>query len=412
MKTTILNQRAERDELMSRPYQQRHTKYNTDELLQNPLIKLITGPRRVGKSVFALLMLQGKNFAYLNFDDNQLLDKWDEDLVMSAIEDVYPGYDFILLDGVQNLPDWDLWIGKLYRRGKNLVITGSNAKMLSSEMATVLTGRYLQIEMLPFSLEETMSWKNISLLREEQAAQATMLIDDYMRNGGYLETISARSITKSYLSTLFDSILLKDITKRHNIRNTNDLYNLASYLLSNFCNPISANDLARELGLSSVATTKKFCDYLSEPYLFFYLPRFNNKLKLMNKAPKKVYVVDNGFVEAKAFNVSENLGRLLENQVFIELVRRGYHAETSLFYYRSRNDKETDFVTRQGAHVESLIQVCYDLSSERTLKREVDSIIECAGELKCSNLTIVTMNEERVVEKNGYKVKVLPIYKF
>ena len=231
MKTTILNQRAERDELMSRPYQQRHTKYNTDELLQNPLIKLITGPRRVGKSVFALLMLQGKNFAYLNFDDNQLLDKWDEDLVMSAIEDVYPGYDFILLDGVQNLPDWDLWIGKLYRRGKNLVITGSNAKMLSSEMATVLTGRYLQIEMLPFSLEETMSWKNISLLREEQAAQATMLIDDYMRNGGYLETISARSITKSYLSTLFDSILLKDITKRHNIRNTNDLYNLASYLL-------------------------------------------------------------------------------------------------------------------------------------------------------------------------------------
>ena len=108
--------------------------------------------------------------------------------------------------------------------------------MLSSEMATVLTGRYLQIEMLPFSLEETMSWKNISLLREEQAAQATMLIDDYMRNGGYLETISARSITKSYLSTLFDSILLKDITKRHNIRNTNDLYNLASYLLSNFCN--------------------------------------------------------------------------------------------------------------------------------------------------------------------------------
>ena len=110
--------------------------------------------------------------------------------------------------------------------------------------------------------------------------------------------------------------------------------------------------------------------------------------------------------------MSENLGRLLENQVFIELVRRGYHTETSLFYYRSRNDKETDFVTRQGTHVESLIQVCYDLSSERTLKREVDSIIECAGELKCSNLIIVTMREERVIEKNGYKVRVLPIYKF
>ena len=409
MKTTILNQRAERDELMSRPYQQRHTKYNTDELLQNPLIKLITGPRRVGKSVFALLMLQGKNFAYLNFDDNQLLDKWDEDLVMSAIEDVYPGYDFILLDGVQNLPDWDLWIGKLYRRGKNLVITGSNAKMLSSEMATVLTGRYLQIEMLPFSLEETMSWKNISLLREEQAAQATMLIDDYMRNGGYLETISARSITKSYLSTLFDSILLKDITKRHNIRNTNDLYNLASYLLSNFCNPISANDLARELGLS---TTKKFCDYLSEPYLFFYLPRFNNKLKLMNKAPKKVYVVDNGFVQSTAFNLSENLGRLLENQVFVELLRRGYILGQTLFYYRSRNDREIDFVTRKGTMVEQLIQVCYDMTSEKTRKRELDALVEVAGELHCDNLLVVTNDQQEKINWKGKKVSIIPIYKY
>lgn len=175
MKTTILNQRAERDELMSRPYQQRHTKYDTDELLQNPLIKLITGPRRVGKSVFALLMLQGKNFAYLNFDDSQLLEKWNEELVMSALDDVYPDYDFMLLDEVQNLPDWDLWISKLYRRGKNLIITGSNAKMLSSEMATVLTGRYLQIEMLPFSLDETMKWKNISPDLEEQSAQAIVL---------------------------------------------------------------------------------------------------------------------------------------------------------------------------------------------------------------------------------------------
>ena len=256
MKTTILNQRAERDELMSRPYQQRHTRYDADELLQNPLIKLITGPRRVGKSVFALLMLQGKNFAYLNFDDNQLLEKWDEDLAMSALEDVYPGYDFMLLDEVQNLPGWDLWVSKLYRRGKNLVITGSNANMLSREMATVLTGRYLQIEMLPFSLEETMNWKNVSPQLEEQAAQAITLADDYMRNGGYPETIPARSITKSYLSTLFDSILLKDVAKRHKVRNTTDLYNLATYLLSNFCNPISANDLAGELGLSSVATTK------------------------------------------------------------------------------------------------------------------------------------------------------------
>ena len=265
MKNIILNQRAERDELMARPYQQRDTRYNFDELLANPLIKLITGPRRVGKSVFALLMLQGKNFAYLNFDDNLLLENWDEDLVMRMLDDVYPGYEYLLLDEIQNLPDWDLWVNKLYRRGKNLVITGTNAKMLSSEMATVLTGRYLQIEMLPFSLEETMRWKNVNPNLEEQSAQVTVVADDYMRNGGYPETIQSRNITKSYLSTLFDSILLKDVARHHKVRNTTDLYNLATYLLSNFCNPISANDLAAELGLSSVTTTKKFCDYLAEP---------------------------------------------------------------------------------------------------------------------------------------------------
>ncbi len=412
MKTTILNQRAERDELLSRPYQQRHTKYDADELLQNSLIKLITGPRRVGKSVFALLMLQGKNFAYLNFDDNQLLEKWDEDLAMSALDDVYPDYDFMLLDEIQNLPDWDLWVSKLYRRGKNLIITGSNANMLSSEMATVLTGRYLQIEMLPFSLDETMRWKNISPDREEQAAQAIVLADDYMRNGGYPETIPARGITKSYLSTLFDSILLKDVAQRHNVRNTTDLYNLATYLLSNFCNPISANELAGELGLSSVATTKKFCDYLNEPYLFFYLPRFNNKLKLMNKAPKKVYVVDNGFVQSTAFNLSENLGRLLENQVFVELLRRGYIPGQTLFYYRTRNDKEIDFVTRKSAKVEQLIQVCYDMTSERTRKRELAALVEAAEELRCDNLLVITNSQEEQIEWKDRLISIINFAKF
>ncbi len=412
MKTTIHNQRAERDELLSRPYQKRHTKYDADELLQNPLIKLITGPRRVGKSVFALLMLQGKNFAYLNFDDNQLLEKWDEDLAMSTLDNVYPDYDFMLLDEIQNLPDWDLWVSKLYRRGKNLIITGSNAKMLSSEMATVLTGRYLQIEMLPFSLDETMRWKNISSNREEQTAQAIVLADDYMRNGGYPETIPARSITKSYLSTLFDSILLKDVAQRHKVRNTTDLYNLATYLLSNFCNPISANELAGELGMSSVATTKKFCDYLNETYLFFYLPRFNNKLKLMNKAPKKVYVVDNGFVQSTAFNLSENLGRLLENQVFVELLRRGYIPGQTLFYYRTRNDKEIDFVTRKGAKVEQLIQVCYDMSSEKTRKRELDALVEAAEELHCDNLLVITNSQEEKIEWKRTVILVTSIQNF
>ena len=410
MRTIISNQRKERDLLLSRPYLSRHTKYDVEDLLASKQIKLITGPRRTGKSTEALLMLKGKNFAYLNFDDGKLLNAWDDDLVWESLQSVYPGFDYLLLNEVQNLDGWDMWVAKLYRLGINMVITGSNAKLLSSEMATLLTGRYIQIEMLPFSLAEFFAWNHKSLSGPQ--AEEAILTNDYLHKGGYPETVAARSLTQSYLSTLFDSIIWKDIAKRHNVRNVDDLNNLAMYLVSNFCNPFSANELAEELGFSSVATTKKFMGYLREPYLFFYLPRYNNKLKLMKKAPQKVYVVDNGFVEAKAFSVSENLGRLLENQVFIELVRRGYDTEKSLFYYRSRNDKETDFVTRQGTHVDALIQVCYDLSSEKTLKREVDSLVECAGELKCSNLVIVTMDEERVIEKNGHKIMVVPIHKF
>ena len=146
--------------------------------------------------------------------------------------------------------------------------------------------------------------------------------------------------------------------------------------------------------------------------LFYYLPRYNNKLQLMKKAPQKIYVVDNGFVYARAFNVSDNLGRLLENQVFIELLRRGCDTTKTLFYYRSRNDKETDFVVREGNHVKALLQVCYDMSSEKTQKREVDSLVECAEELKCSNLYIITAHEERTIERKGYVIRVVPVTQF
>lgn len=414
MKTIILNQRRERDELMSRPYLMRRSNQDTDLLLSSSLIKLITGPRRVGKSTQALLMLRDKNFAYLNFDNYSLLDAWDANLVMRMLDDVYPGYEYILLDEVQNLDGWDLWVSELYRLGKNLVITGSNARMLSSEMATVLTGKYLQLEMLPFSLEEFFDWNKLDLhcLNPEDKTNSLVLADDYLRNGGYPEVVASRQLTRSYLDTLFDSIVWKDVAKRHNVRNVTDLNNLAMYLVSNFCNPVSANDLTTELGFSSVNTTRKYMDYLHEPYLFYYLSRYNNKLKLMKKAPRKVYVVDNGFVTSKAFSLSDNLGRLLENQVFIELVRRGYDVERTMFYYRSRNDKEVDFVLRKEAHIERLVQVCYDMSNPKTEKREVDSIVECAGELKCSNLVIVTNNDKRMIEKDGYKIDVVPITEF
>ena len=410
MRTIIENQRKERDFLLSRSYVTRQTKYCASDLLQSKQIKLITGPRRVGKSTEALLLLRGQNFAYLNFDDQQLLDAWDENTVYETLQQVYPNFDFLLLDEVQNLPHWDVWVAKLYRLGVNMIVTGSNARLLSGEMASLLTGRYVQMEMLPFSLSEFFAWQKTKL--KSKSEKAKKLLADYLQCGGYPETLGARSLLVNYLSALFDSIVLKDVAQRHKVRKTADLGLLASYLLSNFCNAFSINAIAESLGFTSVATVQKFMNYLSEPYLFFYLSRYNSKLKLMKKAPQKVYVVDNGFVAAKAFSVSDNFGRLLENQVFVELVRCGYSTETSLFYYRSRNDKEVDFVTRRGTDVESLIQVCYGLEQPRTLKREVDSLVECAGELHCADLTIVTMNDSRTIEKDNYTIKVVPIGTF
>ena len=410
MKTILLSQRKERDDLLAQSYISRHTMLNTDELLNSHLIKLITGPRRVGKSTQALLMLRNKNFAYLNFDKQELLDNWNADLVMRLLDEVYPNYDYLLLDEVQNLSHWDVWVTELFRQGKNMIITGSNANMLSSEMATVLTGKYLPIEMLPFSLAEFFEWHHLDqkAILPEQRNEAAVLEDDYLRLGGYPETVAARSLATSYLSTLFDSIIWKDVVKRHKIRKTEDINNMALYLLTNFCNQLSANDIADALNIKSVNTTQKFMGYLHEPFLFYYLPRYNNKLKLMTKAPRKIYVVDNGFIAAKAFSTSDNLGRLLENQVFVNLLRKGYDPEKTMFYYRTRNDKEIDFVLRENNRVKQLVQVSYEMTSEKTIRRECGALKEAAQELHCNDLYVLTYNEKRTLDWEGYTIHVLP----
>lgn len=240
-------------------------------------------------------MLRDKNFAYLNFDNYQLLEAWDADLIMRMLDDVYFGYEYILLDEVQNLDGWGLWVCELYRMGKNLLITGSNARMLNSEMATVLTGKYLQVEILPFSFEEFFDWNGLDLhlLKAEHKTESLVLLYDYLKNGGYLEVVASHQLTRSYLDTLFDSIIWKGVAKRHNVRN-----NLAMYLVANFCNPVSANELTSELDFSSVNTTKKYMDYLHEPCF----SRYNNKLKLMKQAPRKVYVVDDSLTEEELQN--------------------------------------------------------------------------------------------------------------
>lgn len=414
IRTAILQQKEERDTLLQINYQKRSLLEKAEDCLNSNLIKLITGPRRAGKSVFALQLLKSKTFAYLNFDDDLLLKHFDENNTMQILLEIYPNFEYLLLDEIQNLPEWELWIGKLYRRGINLIITGSNSKLLSNEMATALTGRFIQINILPFSYSEALAFNNIPISSETPTEKAHVLqqLTDILKNGSFPEIIKSRNLTRNYLSMLYDSILLKDITKRFNVRNSNDLYNLSSYLLTNYCNPFSITQLAEELKIGSVHTAQKFCKYLVEPYLFFYLSRYNNKLKVMKKAPQKTYIVDNGFVMAKSFELSENRGRLLENLVFIELIRRGYNTQQTLFYYRTRNDKEIDFVCRNMHKIETLIQVCYDLQNIKTYKRELSALIEASGELNCKNLLLLTWDDENMVEENNFSIVIQPVWKW
>lgn len=414
LKNVILQQREERNLLLSRKYQRRRVLANLDDYLTSGLIKLITGPRRAGKSVFALQLLENKNFAYLNFDDGLLLKNFNENLVWQYLLETYPGFDYLLLDEIQNLPNWDIWVGKLYRRGINLVITGSNANLLSNEMATVLTGRYLQIRILPFSFQEMLAYRAMEVSFNTPAEKAELMLQmtDFMTNGGYPEIINMRGVAQNYLSTLFDSVLLKDVAKRYNIRNIGELYNLANYLVTNFCNFFSMNQLADDLNLGSVNTAKKFAKYLAEPYLFHYLHRYNSKLKLMQKAPQKVYLTDTGFVAARAFELSKNHGRLLENMVFTELIRRDFSPTQSLFYYRTRNDREIDFVCRKGNRITELIQVSYEISAEKTLKRELTALLEAADELKCENLLLITWDAEEAFNEKGKTINSIPIWKW
>lgn len=417
IRNILQQQREERDILQQKDYINRIEDAAIAEFLNTTLIKLITGPRRAGKSVTALQMLKNQNFAYLNFDDELLLKYFDEDAVIQALNDIYMGFAYLLLDEIQNLPGWELWVSKLYRRGMNLIITGSNSKLLSHEMASTLTGRYVQITVLPFSFAETIRFNEHTMpatiqFTPVETGNLLGLLHAYLYNGGFPETVLNPGILKNYLSSLFDSILLKDILKRFRVRQTQQLYDLSNFLLSNYTNLFTYNQLKESLDFNSVATVQKFVGYLEESYLFQHITRYNNKIKNQQKSAQKIYVIDNGFIKARSFELTPNYGRLLENVVFDELLRRDYKPDLELFYYRTRNDREIDFLIRKGHQIEQLIQVCYDLDQPKVLKRETDALAEAATELNCTVLLLITWDKEDIIEINQFKINLLPLWKW
>lgn len=418
IKNIVLQQKEERDFLLSQDYISRIDEDEKSAFLSSPLIKLISGPRRAGKSVYALQMLQNKSFAYLNFDDDLLLKNFDEDKVVQALIEIYHGFDYLLLDEIQNLKGWELWIGKLYRRGWNLIITGSNANLLSNELSTSLTGRFLQITILPFSFKEFKKFDRKEtitsgqMLTPQQIGNAQASLNEYLIHGGFPEIVNSKNVSRHYLSTLYDSVLLKDVLRRYKIRMPQQLYDLANFLLVNYSNSFTYNNLKEAMQMNSVATVQKFVSYLSEPFLFLGLPRYSPKLKQIQKSAWKNYVIDNGFISAKSFELSSNIGRLLENLVFVELLRRNYRPGLDSFYYQTSNNKEVDFLLRKGNQIECLMQVSYDISNPKTFKREINALIQASSELDCANLKLLTWSHDETVTSEGKTIEIIPTWKW
>lgn len=413
----VLQHKLEKEKLLAKKYIQREKLAFAKKFLEKDLIKVITGPRRAGKSVFALLLLQDREFAYLNFDDENLLkiDNYEE--ILKALFSVYDKVDYILFDEIQNLKNWELFVNKLQRRGYNLILTGSNARLLSKELATVLTGRHLPVEIFPFSFREFLKAKNFKIKREyfnlpETKGRILLYLEEYLKNGGFPEVVVKNLEVKSYLETLLDGILFKDVVKRHKVRFPQKIYDLLLYLISNFSSEFSYTKLKNILGFRSTATVQNYLSYLQEAYLVFLLNRFSFKVKEQIRTAKKIYLVDNGFVQAKPFQFSQNLGRLMENLVFMELLRRGYKANREIFNYKTKNKKEVDFVLTKGIKIQKIIQACYRPENISTKEREIGALAAAGKELDSYNLLMITWEKEGEEKARGQRIKFIPLWKW
>lgn len=412
MKDIVLGHKAERDELFKAQYVQREGIQAARKNMKNNLIKVIIGPRRAGKSVFAMQMLEGQDFAYLNFDDERLLGISDYDDILKAVRQVYGDTKTILFDEIQNLDKWEIFLNRLHRKGFNLVITGSNSRLLSRELATHLTGRYLQFQLLPFSFSEFLKARNFvvdeTVAMKERQGMILNLLGEYLEKGGYPEVLLRNVDPKSYITTLFESILFKDIVKRYNVRYSKKLYDLGIYLITNHSSEFSYTRLKNTLEFKSVHTVENYTAYLNEAFLIFNIERFSHKVKEQVRSPRKVYAYDTGMINAVKFKTAPDAGRLIENLAAIELLRRG----KEFYCYKTKDGKEVDFAVKEGLKIGQLIQICYDIVQYTTKKREINAIVKAAHETKCESLLVLTWDYEAKEKSDDKQIDYLPLWKW
>ena len=411
---TILQVLAEQKEYVSNYHPEKWIKRKEEKLFEfdSPLAQVVIGVRRSGKSTLChkVLLEQSVKYGYANFDDDRLIRLRTEDLntVLSCIYQIY-GTDiqYIFLDEIQDVEGWHLFVNRLLRSNLHVVITGSNAKLLSGELATHLTGRYNEIHLFPFSFQEYCCFHNIdthSITTKADAEKKNAFID-YIKDGGFPEIQNLRN-KRGYVQSLMEAIISKDIQQRFKIRNTDALRKIANHLINNVCQEINYDSLSEILKITD-QTAKKYVDYLRQAFLIQLLTKysFKSKERIRNT---KAYIVDCGLQNNRENSFApENIGWRLENVIYIELLRRCCNEFLDIYYYKaSTRSKEVDFVVCNQDKAVELIQVAYNIDDTKTFNRETSSLVKASTLLHCDKLTLIAMTTTRDVVIEDKKIHI------
>jgi len=371
-------------------------------------IIVITGIRRCGKStLLRQLSARYDDFLYINFDDDRLMDFTVADfpVLMLVFEKTLPGIKTLFIDEIQNVSGWERFIRRIHDEGYKVFLTGSNANLLSQELGTRLTGRYTAITLFPFSFQEVLQFRSISTGRITAKSRAAILaeFDRYLAGGGFPDYL--KSGDPEYLKRIYDDILYRDIVSRFGIREVKGFRQLARYLVTNTANPATYNALKNTLGFKSVVSVRDYVGFLEHAYLIFEIFRHDFSLKKQYVSDKKLYCIDTGLRNAVAFRFSDDKGRLLENLVLIELLRRN----KSVYFFK--NPKECDFVIEDRGKITSAIQVCYELTRENR-DRELGGLLGAMQVHGLEEGLILTYLQEETITQDGFTIRVMPAWKW
>ena len=382
-----------------------------EDYLKMPHAIVISGLRRSGKST--LLKEIKNNFYkneivyYFNFEDEHLVNFNVEDfnLLYETFVELFGKHKIFFFDEIQNIKGWELFVRKMYDRGFKFILTGSNSSMLSRELGSRLTGRYISIELQPFSFKEFLSFKNIKVPRHiltEDRALIKNAFNNYLENGGIPEYLIYNN--NELLKTLYENILYRDILVRYGLNDEKSLKELALYLFSNYGTEISYNKLKAMLNVGSLNTVKNYVHYLENSYLIFTIPKYEYSIKKQIYSPKKIYVIDNSLINLISFGFSQNIGKILENLVFIELKRRN----NEVYYHKDKH--ECDFIITQNRNILIAIQVTLNLKNNK--EREYNGLLEALDAYKLNTGLILTENEDYEEIVQNKKIVVKPIWKW